>query len=139
MTTKERTTVSLESRDLDQLRDLAKANGWPVGKAATLAIKTLKTIMQAHADYAAQHPDDAASLYMQLARQAPAGFVEVPKDGVLVGHAGEVPAVQLGDWLITDLAGDLMAEEMTGDRRLGKVIDGEIKPLRLPVRQAGLN
>jgi hypothetical protein len=139
MTTKERTTVSLEREDLDLLGELAKANGWPVGKAAGLAIKTLETIMKAHAEYAAQHPDDVGSLYMQLARQAPAGFVEVPKDGVLVGHAGDVPAIQLGEWLISDLDGVLMAEEMTGDRRLGKVIDGEVRPLRLPARQAGLN
>ena len=139
MKTKERTTVSLDSEDLDQLRALAKANCWPIGKAAHLAINVLGTIMRAHGHYAAEYPDDVAELYMQLARQAPADFVEVPKTGVQVGHAGDVPAIQLGDWLITDLDGVLMAEEMTGERRLGKVIDGEVKPLRLPVRQAGLN
>jgi hypothetical protein len=40
--------------------------------------------------------------------------------------------VQLGNWLVTDLDGDLMAEELDGERRLGKVVDGEIKPLRAP-------
>jgi hypothetical protein len=132
MKTTERTTVSIESADLELLRDLAKSNEWAVGQAASLAIKTLKTIMHAHGDYAEQHPDDVAALYIQLARQAPADFVQVPKDGVQVGHVGDVPAIQLGDWLITDLDGDLMAEEMAGDRRLGKVIDGEVRPLRLP-------
>jgi hypothetical protein len=47
--------------------------------------------------------------------------------------------VQLGNWLVTDLDGDLMAEEMDGERRLGKIVDGEIKPLRLPSRTAALN
>jgi hypothetical protein len=138
-TERKRTTVSIESEDLEALRALAKAYEWPVGKAAHLAIKTLATIMGAHEAYAQQHPEDVAAVYRRLARQAPADFVEVPKEGVRAGHAGDVPAVQLGDWLITDLDGDLMAEEMGGQRRLGKLVDGEVKVLRLPIGDAGLN
>jgi hypothetical protein len=132
MKTNVRTTVSLDREDHELLLEIAEKNGWPVGKTATLAIKALGVLMDAHTAYADQHPDVVAELYIRLAREAPAAFVEVPKDGVKVGRLGDQPAVQLGNWLVTDLDGDLMAEELDGERRLGKVIDGEIKPLRAP-------
>jgi hypothetical protein len=139
--TNPRTTVSIERADHEALLEMAQRHKWTVGQAAGLAIKALGVLMDAHTTYANQHPDVVAELYMRLAREAPAAFVEVPKDGVKVGHVGDQPAVQLGNWLVTDLDGDLMAEELDGERRLGKVIDGEIKPIRLPARMtaAGLN
>ena len=116
----------------DALEELGKRFDWSKREAATLAIHALKALMDAHETYAAQHEQDIAEVYLRLAAEMPAGFVEVPMDGVKVGRLGDQPAVQLGNWLVTDLDGDLMAEEMDGERRLGKIVDGEIKPLRAP-------
>jgi hypothetical protein len=117
----------------DALERLAERFG-SKRKAATLAIAALETLMDAHEAYAAQHDDDIAELYMRLARDAPAGFVEVPKEGIRVGRAADLPAVMVDRWLVFPdrETGALLAEEQGGEGRIARIVDGEIKPLKLP-------
>jgi hypothetical protein len=98
------------------------------------AIRVLTTLLNMHDAYADQHDDEVAELYKRLARQAPAGFIRVPADGVEAGRVKGVPVVVVGDWLIFhDSASDsLFAEEQGGQGRVGVVQGGEIKPLKLP-------
>jgi hypothetical protein len=134
MTTKDRTTVSLEREDHERLRKVAEQNGWPVGKAATLAFGALETLMDAHQAFATQLEDDIGELYMRLAAEAPAGFVDVPKDGIRCGYAGDLPAIMVDNWLVFPdrETGVLLAEEQGGEGRIARVVDGEIKPLKFP-------
>jgi hypothetical protein len=124
----------LVPRDVDNtLERLAERFG-SKRKAATLAITALETLMDAHEAYAAQHDDDIGELYMRLAREAPAGFVAVPKEGIRVGRAGDLPAVMVDSWLVFPDrdTGALLAEEQGGERRIARIVDGEIKPLKMP-------
>ncbi len=133
-----RTTVSLDRSQHAALVKLAERHGWKVGdkpsaaKVIAVALDTLSVIMKAHEDYAAQHKADVKALYLRVAREAPSAFVQVPKDGAAAGRLGKEPAIQIGNWVVTDQDGDLLAEEMDGERRLGKLIDGEVHPLRRP-------
>jgi hypothetical protein len=69
--------------DMVELVDSLQAEyGWNKRDLVMTALRALDAIMDAHGKYAAQHPPDVAELYMRLAREAPAAFVEVPKDGV---------------------------------------------------------
>ena len=123
------------------LEKLAERYEWSKREAATIAIRALDALMHAHERCAEQRSDDVAELWMRIARQMPAAFVEIPRDGVATGRVGDQPAVQLDSWVITDVEGDLMAQEVDGEQRLAKIVDGEIKPLRLPASMtaAGLN
>lgn len=121
------------------LEKLAERHEWSKREAATIAIRALEALMQAHEGCAEQRSDDVAELWMRIARQMPAAFVAIPRDGVETGHVGDQPAVQLDNWVITDADGALMAQEVDGEQRLAKIVDGEIKPLRLPSRMAALN
>jgi Arc/MetJ-type ribon-helix-helix transcriptional regulator len=131
--------VHIEPDYIDEIERLADRHFASKADAIRAAIRTLTGVMSAHEAFSAQHDADIAELYMRLAGEAPAGFVEVPKDGVRAGRIGDQPAVQLGNWVVTDFDGDLMAEELDGERRLGKVVDGEIKPLKLPREEVALN
>jgi hypothetical protein len=125
----------LVPRDVDDaLEELGKRFDWSKREAATLAIHALKALMDAHTAYAAQLEDDIGDLYMRLAREAPAAFVEAPKDGIRVGRAGELPAVLVDKWLVFPdrETGALLAEEQGGEGRIARIIDGEIKPLKMP-------
>jgi hypothetical protein len=111
--------------------------GWSKRDLVMTALRALKAIMDAHGKYAEQHPPDVADLYMRIAREIPAGYIDVPRDGVRAGYRGDQPAVELVDWIVTELEGDLFAQELGGEGRLAKISDGELKPIRLPA--AGLN
>ena len=79
--------------EVDALR---KRHGWSKRMAVEVAIHALAQstgVMDAHARYADQHDAEIGDLYMRLAREMPAGFVEAPKDGVRVGHSAGMPAV----------------------------------------------
>ena len=116
---------------VERLRD---RYGWSKRDLVMTAIGALGALMDAHEAYAAQHDDDIGELYMRLAREMPAGFVEVPKDGIRVGRAGDLPAVMVDSWLVFPdrEGGALLAEEQGGEGRIARIVDGEIKPLRLP-------
>ena len=94
--------LSLRDDVAEAIKSLHEDNGWSKAHTVAMAVRALKTLMEAHQAYAAQLDDDTADLYLRLARDAPAGFVEVPKDGVKVGRleTGR-PAVQVDDWTIT--------------------------------------
>jgi hypothetical protein len=84
--------------------------------------------------FADQLDDDVGALYLRLARDAPAGFVEAPKDGIKVGRAAGGPAVQVDQWLVfPDAEGEgLLAAEQSGEGRMARVVNGEIKPIKTP-------
>jgi hypothetical protein len=119
------------------LEGLAERYGWSKREAAATAIRSLEALMKAHEACAEQRSEDVRELWMRIAQEMPAAFVEIPRDGVETGHVGDQAAVQLDNWLITDVDGTLMAQEIDGAQRLAKIEDGEIKPLRIPNR--GLN
>jgi hypothetical protein len=116
---------------VDRLRD---RHGWAKRDLIMAAIGALAALMDAHEGYAAQHDDDIGELYMRLAAEMPAGFAEVPKDGVRVGRAGDLPAVLVDNWLVFPdrESGALLAEEQGGQGRIARIVDGEIKPLKMP-------
>lgn len=120
--------------DVAELVDkLGEKNGWTRRQTVATAIKTLATVMDLHEQFAANHDDDIGAIYLELARQAPVGFVEAPKDGVRVGRAGDLPVVHLGEWVVFPGAdGKLLAEEQGGAGRIGVIVDGEVKPLKTP-------
>jgi hypothetical protein len=154
----ERTTVSLGREAHELLTKIAGEHEWSVGETTALAIRTLKAvmdevdddqavdetaavaarawklIMDAHQTFAAQYATDQGELYMRLASEMPAGFVEVPKDGVRLGRAGDLPVVRVDNWFVfpDPKTGALLAEDRGGEGRVARIVDGEIKPLRLP-------
>jgi hypothetical protein len=99
-----------------------------------LAIQALTDVVNSHEAYAKKFKKDEGELYMRLALEAPTGFVQVPKDGVKVGRAADVPAVLVDDWLVfpDHKTGNLLAEEQGGERRIARIIEGEITPLKMP-------
>jgi hypothetical protein len=120
---------------VERLRD---RYGWSKRDLVMKAIRALAQVMDAHEAYAAQHDDDIAQVYLRLAAEMPAGFVEVPKEGVRVGRAAKTPAVMIDDtWLVwaDPASGNLFAEEQGGARRVGVVAAGEIKPLKIPTAE----
>jgi hypothetical protein len=123
---------------VDEIEALAERYEWSKREVVTVAVRALKAMMDAHEAYAAQRDDDIAALYMRLAAEMPAGFVEVPKEGVRVGRAADLPAVMVDNrWLVFPdrETGNLLAEEQGGERRIARIVDGEIKPLRLPTSE----
>lgn len=108
--------------------------GWSRRDLVMTAIETLEQVMDAHEEFADQYDSDIGEVYMRLAAQMPAGFVEVPKEGVTPARAAGMPAVRVDSWIVfrDPETGNLMAEEEGGERRIGIVDDGEIKPLRMP-------
>jgi hypothetical protein len=123
--------------DGDEGRDepgLRARYGWSKRDLVMTAIDALAQLMKAHDAYAAQHDDDIGELYMRLAAEMPAGFVEVPKEGIRVGRAAGMPAVMVNGWLVfpDQETGALLAEEQGGEGRIARIVDGEIKPLKLP-------
>jgi hypothetical protein len=119
---------------VDEIEALAERYDWSKREVVTLAVRALTALMVAHEAFAAQHDDDIRELYMRLAAEIPAGFVETPKDGVRVGRAGDLPAVMVNRWLVfpdRDMGG-LFAEEQGGQHRIARIVDGEIKPLKVP-------
>jgi hypothetical protein len=118
---------------VDEIEVLAERYDWSKREVVTLAVRALTALMGAHEAYAAQHDDDIAEFYIRLAVEMPAGFVEVPKDGIRVGRAGDLPAVLVDKWLVfPDQSGALLAEEQGGEGRIARIVDGEIKPLKMP-------
>jgi hypothetical protein len=126
--------LSVDPALVETVEALAERYDWSKREVVTLAVRALTALMDAHETYAAQHDDDIGDLYMRLATEMPAGFVEVPKDAVRVGRAADLPAVMINDtWLVFPdrETGRLLAEEQGGEGRIA-IVDGEIKPLRLP-------
>ena len=105
----------LEPEIIDELERLAETHFASKADAIRAAIRTLDAVMGAHETYAAQH-------------------VEVPKDGIRVGRAGDLPAVMVDSWLVFPdrESGALLAEEQGGEGRIARIVDGEIKPLKMP-------
>ena len=76
--------------------------------------------------------DDQVELFRRVARERPHGFIELA-EGISFGRVGDQPAMRLPNgWVIyPDEQGELLAiEQSTG--RAARVIDGELKPLKLP-------
>lgn len=119
---------------VEEIEALADRYDWSKREVVTLAVRALTALMNAHEAFAAQHDDDIADLYTRLAAEAPAGFVEAPKDGIRVGRAGALPAVMVDNWLVFPdrETGALLAEEQGGEGRIARIVDGEVKPLKLP-------
>jgi hypothetical protein len=118
-----------------EVGELADRHGWSKVKTFMLGVRTLAAVMDAHERYAAEQDDDIAELYLRLAEEMPSGFLEVPKDGIRVGRAAGMPAVMIDNaWLVfpDPESGMLLAEEQGGEKRIARVIEGEIKPLKLP-------
>jgi hypothetical protein len=140
MKTKERTTVSLEREDHRLLLKIAEKNGWPVGKAATLAIRTLTEVMSKHEE-ALRHPDDVTrpadddirDLYMAVAREIPSDLVEVVRS-LDPRYVGDQPVIRAEGWLIwrDQATGDLIAREETGEQRFGRLRNGRIEVMITP-------
>jgi hypothetical protein len=127
--------VHLPAEFVDKADEFRQLHGWSRLNLVATAITVLAQVMEAHEAFAAQYDDDQAELYMRLAAEMPAGFVEVPKDGIRVGRAGDLPAVLVDNWLVfPDLeTGALLAENQAPDgARVGRVEDGVIKPLKMP-------
>jgi hypothetical protein len=124
----------LEPEIINEVESLAERHFASKADAIRAAIRTLAEVMGAHETYADQHEDDIGQLYMRLAREMPAGFVEVPKDGLRIGRAGDLPAVLVNSWLVFPdrETGALLAEEQGGEGRIARIVDGEIKPLKMP-------
>jgi hypothetical protein len=120
---------------VDEIEALAERYDWSKREVVTVAVRALEALMDAHEAYAAQHDDSIRKLYVRLAAEMPAGFVEVPKEGVRVGRAADLPAVLIDNrWLVFPdrETGALLAEEQGGEQRIARIVDGEIKPLKLP-------
>jgi hypothetical protein len=126
--------VHLPAGFVDKADEFRELHGWSRRNLVATAITVVAQIMEAHQEFASQFDDDQAAIYMRLAAEMPAGFVEVPKDGVRVGRAGDLPAVLVGSWLVFPdrETGALLAEEQGGEGRIARIVDGEIKPLKLP-------
>ena len=94
--------LSLREDVANAIKGIAEANDWSKAQTVGMAVQALKTIMDSHRQYAAQHDADEAELYLRLATDAPAGFIEVPKEGLQVGRLKtDRPAVQVDGWTIT--------------------------------------
>lgn len=120
---------------VDDIEELADRCDWSKREVVTFAVRALSALMDTHEAFAAQLEEDMAALYMRVVAEMPAGFVEVPKEGVRVGRAADLPAIMVDDrWLIFPdrESGDLLAEEQGGAQRIARIVDGEIKPLKLP-------
>lgn len=128
------TAIHALAQVTDEVDVLANRYGWSESKTIETAIRALAQVMDAHERFAAQY-DDIGEIYMQLAAEMPAGFVEVPKDGVRIARAEGVPVVIIDNtWLIWSdpASGNVFAEEQGGQGRVAVVKDGEIKPLKVP-------
>jgi hypothetical protein len=118
-----------------KVKALCARYGWSRRGLVMTAIDALAQVMKAHDVYANQHDDEIGELYLRLAAEMPAGFVEVPKDGIRVGRAGDLPAVLVDNWLVFPdrETGALLAENQGADGpRVARIVDGEIKPLKMP-------
>ena len=73
--------MQLPAGFVDRMDEFRELHGWSRRNLVATAITVLAQIMEAHEKYAAMHEDDIRELYMKLAAEMPAGFVEVPKDG----------------------------------------------------------
>jgi hypothetical protein len=127
--------VHLPAGFVDKADEFRQLHGWSRLNLVATAITVLAQVMEAHERFASHYDDDQADLYMRLAREMPAGFVKVPKDGIKVGRAGELPAILVDSWLIFPdrETGNLVAENQRAEGpRVGVVKDGEIRPLKLP-------
>jgi hypothetical protein len=105
------------------------------------AIRTVRRLMERHRAFAEtlreRGEHDLAELYLRLAREMPGELADIPlpKDRLRGGHAAGVPAFLLDDhWLVFwDPEADvLLAEEQGGQRRVARIVDGEIRPLAIP-------
>jgi hypothetical protein len=120
---------------VEEIEGLAERYDWSKREVVTIAIRALKQLMDAHERFADQHDDDIGELYMRLAAEMPAGFVEVPKEGVRVGRAADLPAVLVDNWLVFPdrETGNLLAENQEADGpRIARVEGGKIRPLKMP-------
>lgn len=120
---------------VEQIENLAERYDWSKRQVVTLAVRALAQLMTAHERFAAEYDDDIGELYMRLAAELPDGFVEVPKDGVRVGRAADMPTVVIDNawaFFLDSKTGNLLAEEQGGQKRIAVVTDGAIRPLKLP-------
>jgi hypothetical protein len=119
---------------VDEIEALAERYDWSKREVVTVAVQALEALMDAHEAYAAQHDEEIREFYMRLAAEMPVGFAEVPKHGVRVGRAADLPAVMIDTWLVFPdrETGTLLAEEQGGEGRIARIAGGEIKPLKLP-------
>lgn len=127
--------VHLPDDVTETVERLQQRYGWSKRDLVMTAIRALAQVMDAHEAFAAQYDQDIGEVYTRLAAEMPAGFVEVPKDGVRVGRAAGMPAVMIGkEWVVwaDPASGDLFAEEQGGGGRIAVVVDGAIKPLKVP-------
>jgi hypothetical protein len=124
--------------DGDEERDepgLRARYGWSRRDLVMTAIETLSEVMDAHEKFAEQYAPDQAEVYMRLAAEKPAGFLQVPKEGIKVGRSGDLPVVRVDDWFVFPdrNTGALLAERQGEDgTQIARIVDGEIKPLKLP-------
>src|SRR4051812_10457704 len=134
MTKRRQFNLKLEPGLVEQLEKTADQNDWTLTHTIRTAIRTLGHLMEAHKQFADALEDDVGELYMRLAREMPAGFVEVPKDGVRAGRAAGLPAVMIDNaWLVfpDPETGNLLAEDQS-EGGIAVVRDGEIRPLKMP-------
>lgn len=123
--------LSLRSDVAEAIKSLHEDNEWSKAHTVGVAVRALQTLMKAHRTYADQYDDDVAKLYLRLAADAPAGFVEVPKDGVEAGRVRQTgrPAVLVDGWTVTAADdGELVGlRPVDGGFEMATVADGVIR------------
>jgi hypothetical protein len=112
---------------------LANEFGWTQRQTVVNAIRCLDDLLCQIGESASNAAPGTLKLFRRVAAEKPVGFVEIA-DGIKFGQvAGDLPAVKLPTgWVVyPGESGELLAvEEETG--RAALIVDGEIKPLKLP-------
>ncbi len=118
---------------VDELEWLAERNGWSKRETVTVAVQALAQLLSKHEDASRGADADVRNFYLRVAREIPGQLVEVCQS-VDLERVGGQPAVRAEGWLIWEdpATSDLVAREVSGKRRFGRVLDGRIEPFTAP-------
>ena len=119
---------------VDELKWLTERNGWSKRETVTVADAPSPRAADVQArGRGARRRRRRSYFYLRVAREIPGQLVEVCQS-VNLERLGGQPAVRAEGWLIWEdpATSDLVAREVGGKRRFGRVLDGRIEPFTAP-------
>jgi hypothetical protein len=129
--------VEVTPRVKEMAEELSREYNMPVRRVVSNAIETLSHTMQkiegAVEEIQQTHGAPAAALYVRLAREAPGALMTPRADIGLNDSEVHGPVLRVDEWLI---AADPDSPELliadVEDTHAGRIVDGEIRLVRLP-------
>jgi hypothetical protein len=125
--------LTVSEATADQVAELAEENDWSKRTVVEVAVRNLAHLLETLPKALENYPHEIVQLFREVVREMPSRFVELSPDLKFAHLRDGRPAIVLpSGWVVyPDESGELMALHEATDRR-AKVVDGELKVLKLP-------